>query len=71
MNPLILSATALTTYLMCPRKYGFRYVERIPPEFQAGAFAFGRAVHSALEWFHGEKIIGKVPEPEAAVAIFH
>lgn len=70
MDGLILSATQLTTYLACPRKYAFRYVDRLPPEFQAGAFAFGRAVHSALEWFHGEKIIGKIPPPEDVMAIF-
>lgn len=70
MDTVVLSASRLTTYLGCPRKYGFRYVEHVPPEFLAGALAFGRAVHSALEWFHGEKIIGKLPEPRSVMNIF-
>ena len=52
MTHRILSAAQLSTYLGCPRKYAFRYVERIEPEFRLAARAFDSAVRSALEWFH-------------------
>ncbi len=68
--PRTLSATQITTYLMCPRKYGFRYVEHLPPEFTASALSFGSAIHSALEWFHLEKLEGRAPDPEEVVKIF-
>lgn len=68
--PEKISATQITTYLMCPRKYGFRYVEHLDPEFASSALAFGSAIHSALEWFHLEKLDGRTPEPDAVIGIF-
>jgi RecB family exonuclease len=35
------SYSSLTTYEYCPRRYAFRYVERLPGEFPPGQFAFG------------------------------
>ena len=42
------SYTALNTYLQCPRKYAFRYVEHAPVERLGACFPFGRAFHAAL-----------------------
>lgn len=70
MSPRVLSASQLSCYLMCPRKYGFRYVERIEAEHRSSALAFGSAVHSALEWFHDEKVLGHEPSPLDVVAVF-
>lgn len=52
MTHRILSAAQLSTYLGCPRKYAFRYVERIEPEFRRAALVFDSSLRSALEWFH-------------------
>lgn len=65
-----LSASQITTYLMCARKYLLRYVLGLPPEFKSAALAFGSAVHSAIEWFHSEKIDGRTPDVADVVRTF-
>lgn len=60
------SYSSLTTYEYCPRRYAFRYVERLPGEFPGGQFAFGSAIHKAFEVFVREAIrarAGGAPEP--------
>ena len=42
------SYSALNTYLHCPMKYKFRYVEHAPEERSGGCFAFRRAFHAVL-----------------------
>ena len=46
------SFSATNTYLMCPKKYRFRYVERVTPEFVADNLLFGIAVHSTVARFY-------------------
>jgi RecB family exonuclease len=50
------SYSSLTTYEYCPRRYAFRYVERLPGEVPPGQFAFGSAIHKAFEVFVRERI---------------
>lgn len=50
------SYSSLTTYEGCPRRYAFRYVERLPGEVPPGQFAFGSAIHRAFEVFVRETI---------------
>lgn len=60
------SYSSLTTYEYCPRRYAFRYVERLPGEFPPGQFAFGSAIHKAFEVFVRERIRARAdgaPEP--------
>jgi RecB family exonuclease len=60
------SYSSLTTYEYCPRRYAFRYVERLPGEVPPGQFAFGSAIHKAFEVFVREQIragADGVPEP--------
>jgi RecB family exonuclease len=60
------SYSSLTTYESCPRRYAFRYVERLPGEFPPGQFAFGSAIHRAFEVFVRERIDARAagtPEP--------
>ncbi|MCB9637238.1 MAG: PD-(D/E)XK nuclease family protein [Sandaracinus sp.] len=64
------SASRVNTYLDCPRKWAFRYVEHVPPESRSAAMALGRAVHSALEHFHLELLDGQKPEPKDVIQIF-
>ncbi|MCC7537527.1 MAG: PD-(D/E)XK nuclease family protein [Deltaproteobacteria bacterium] len=65
-----LSASQISTWLACNRKFAFRYVEHAPREHRPSALAFGSAVHSAIDWFHGERLEGGVPPPDKAAAIF-
>ena len=39
------SYSQLNTFLMCPLRYRFQYVEEIPPAFKSAALAFGSAIH--------------------------
>lgn len=65
-----ISPSQITTYLACPRKFAFRYVERLPPAWKSAALAFGSAVHSALEVFHQRRLDGDTPEPNDIAAAF-
>lgn len=51
VNDFRLSATALNTYLTCPYKFKLNVLVRVP-RAKADYFAFGSAVHKALEIFH-------------------
>jgi RecB family exonuclease len=64
--PAYESYSSLTTYEACPRRYAFRYVERLPGEVAPGQFAFGNAVHKAFERFVRERIRARAeraPDP--------
>lgn len=45
----MLTASAIKTYLDCPRKYQWQYVERIRPIKKSDALWFGTLYHSVLE----------------------
>ena len=42
------SYSAFQTYLTCPLKYKFRYIDKAEPERTSSCFPFGRAFHVAL-----------------------
>lgn len=50
MRPL--SHSSISMYLECPKKYEFKYIQRIP-ETPKHYFSFGQSVHKALEFFYG------------------
>ncbi len=56
-----ISASRLSTFRECPRRYQHTYIRGRVPVGEPAALTFGRAWHSALEqwWLHG---------PEAAIA---
>jgi len=49
---LKISKSQLTTYLQCPRKYRFQYVEGRDWEFMPAALVFGKAIHQAAACFY-------------------
>lgn len=60
-----LSASQITSYLLCPLKYRFSYVDKLPRPWKSAAFAFGTAVHSALEAWQSARLAGDdMPESE-------
>lgn len=65
-----LSASQITTWLWCGRKYAFRYVHKLEAEHRPAALSFGRAVHSALESLHLAKLDGESPDPTSVVRLF-
>ena len=62
-----LSASQISLWLSCGRKYAFRYVHRLESEHRPAALSFGRAVHSALETLHLAKLDGEKPDPTSIV----
>lgn len=69
--PDYLSVSQITTYLGCPRKYRFRYVDKLEAERRSSDLAFGSAVHSAIEWWQRERIAGRAPPEEDVMRLFH
>lgn len=65
-----LSISRISTYLGCPLKYRFQYVDELPRPWRAAAMAFGTSVHAAIEWFHRERMEGKTPTIEQAIEMF-
>ena len=63
-----MSVSALNAYLECPRKFYFEKILNIPPAPQA-YFAFGNAVHGALESFVSNHIKDHQVDAEAAELI--
>lgn len=55
-KPMKFSYSKLSAYKRCPMSYKFKYIDKIPGT-QKFFFAFGSAIHSALEFMHkGEKM---------------
>ncbi|MBM4305156.1 MAG: PD-(D/E)XK nuclease family protein [Deltaproteobacteria bacterium] len=59
-----LSASQINLYLQCGLKYKFQYVDLIPRPFKSSGLVFGSVVHSTIDWFHKQKMIGKRPSLE-------
>lgn len=60
-----LSFSRIDTYQICPRKFRYRYVDRVPGK-PAPALSFGTSIHEALEWFYDRKL-PEEPTEEALV----
>lgn len=54
-----LSFSSIRTYQACPRKFAFKYLEKVPEEFTPSYFAFGGAFHRAVERVHEALIVGE------------
>lgn len=49
---LHVSASQIKTYLMCPKKYQFRYVLGVEPEHVSANLVLGSAVHAAIAQYY-------------------
>jgi hypothetical protein len=54
-----LSWSAIATYLACPAKFRFRYLDQAPAEFTPSALAFGGALHSVFASVHQARLEGR------------
>jgi putative RecB family exonuclease len=72
VNRDYLSWSAGSTYLKCPLRYRFRYVDQIPEAFVSVSLVFGTAIHAALQ-AHFQELLntGRVPGLEALTAAYH
>lgn len=65
-----LSATRLTTYLQCPRKYRYRYLDEVPI-VPGIALVFGQVMHQILFLLHRKAHEEQAPlDVEFAVSQF-
>ncbi len=53
--PEHISASQLSTYARCPRKFRYRYLDRAEPEFRGVGLALGTVVHGAAQWWFERK----------------
>jgi putative RecB family exonuclease len=54
-----LSFSQISTYLMCPLKYCFTYVEKVPFTFTPISLAFGSGMHKVVEQYYRAHIEGE------------
>lgn len=66
----VTSLSQVNTYLGCPLKYRFQYVDKIPRPWRVSAMAFGSSVHAAVEWFHRERLAGRTPDLTDILKVF-
>jgi putative RecB family exonuclease len=65
-----ISISQVQSYLACPLKYRFQYIEKIPRPWRPAALAFGTSVHVAVEWFHRQRMEGRSPDLGEVLQIF-
>ena len=67
-----LSWSAVSTYLRCPLKYQFHYLDQLPEEFVSANLIFGSAIHAALEAYFGEHLASRRSlSVDALLAVYH
>jgi putative RecB family exonuclease len=67
----VYSFSQIQTYLQCPLKYKFRYVDNIKPEFEENLhLILWTEVHAALEWLYNEVNNFKKPSYEQLEQVF-
>ncbi|MFO0686920.1 MAG: PD-(D/E)XK nuclease family protein [Sandaracinus sp.] len=59
--PAHTSATQLSTYASCPRRYAYRYIEHRAAEQRAPGLALGTALHGAIGWYLQERAEEREP----------
>lgn len=67
--PPVTSATQLSTYASCPRRYELKYVLRVAPERRGTGLALGSAVHGAIEWWFEKARDGEEPSIDGTLRI--
>lgn len=64
------SPSKLNTYKDCPRRYAYRYIDRIPRDVQSVEAFVGSCVHKALEGLYEAVLHGKILPEAAVIGIF-
>jgi putative RecB family exonuclease len=64
------SASQLTTYLTCPRRYRFRYVDKVEPDHEPAELFLGSAVHAGLAHWQTKRIEGEDVGVDVAIDAF-
>ena len=65
-----LSYSQISTYLTCPLRYRFQYVEVIPPAFTSAALAFGSSIHEAVAALYQTRLEGDDLRPDEMLDVY-
>ena len=65
-----LSYSQINTYLNCPLKYRFQYVDKVPPAFTSAALVFGSAIHEAAAAFYQSCLEGDTLRADQLVDVY-
>lgn len=65
-----LSASQINLYIQCSLKYKYQYIDQMPKPFKPSGLAFGSVMHSAIEWFHKERMKKREASLEKLLKIF-
>ncbi len=65
-----LSYSQINTYLTCPLRYKFQYVDLIPPAFRSSALAFGTAIHEAVAALYQTQLEGDELRPDQMLDVY-
>jgi putative RecB family exonuclease len=67
-----LSWSAISTYLRCPLRYRFRYLDGLPEEFVSSNLVFGQAIHAAFDaYFRHQLTTGRSLGLDPLLATYH
>ncbi|MCB1282220.1 MAG: PD-(D/E)XK nuclease family protein, partial [Salinibacterium sp.] len=64
------SISQVQSYLFCPLKFRFQYVDKLAFPWRPGALAFGTSIHAAVEWFLKELMAGRFPNVRQVQDLF-
>lgn len=65
-----LSYSQMSTYLTCPLRYKFHYVDLIQPAFTTAALVFGSSVHRAAAAHYESRLLGDPIRPDQMLDVY-
>lgn len=65
-----LSYSQISTYLTCPLRYKFHYVDLIPPAFTTAALVFGSSLHQAAAAYYDSRLVGDPLRPDQMLDVY-
>jgi putative RecB family exonuclease len=65
-----LSYSQISTYLTCPLRYKFHYVDLIPPAFTSAALTFGSSLHEAVAAYYQSRLEGDPIRPDQMLDVY-
>jgi putative RecB family exonuclease len=64
------SYSQINTYLSCPLKYRFHYIDTLDPSFTPAALCFGSCIHESVNAFHQSQLEGDPLRPDQLLDVF-
>jgi putative RecB family exonuclease len=67
---MYLSYSQISTYMACPLKYKFHYMDTVEPEFTPVSLAFGAAIHEAVATYYQNRLEGNNLSPSEMLGVY-